>query len=531
MQIHGMDQADRRVAKDVTTLNDDAKLQALGYQPLLKRNLTAFSNFATSFSIISIMVAISGTYGSVALTYGGPVGAIWGWVIVSFMSMTVALSMAEICSAFPTAGGLYWWSARMAGPKWGPFASWTTGYFNLLGQAALTAGMCTGADGPGAVILTNTQLLGVYAACLVCHGLINSLAVNLLGWINSVSAWWNLVGVIAIIIIIPAVAPSHQAASFVFGSFTPQMDMTQVYGSAYNFLVAMLMSQWTMTGYDASAHLVEETTGGDIAGPMGIISSVAASAVVGFFYIVAITFSIQDYDSVMGAAATGNSVAQLFWDAFMARFSSGNGAIAMWMIIVVAGFCCGSACVTGNARVLFAFSRDRAVPGHQLWAAVAPWNQVPVWAVWGMTLLAFLLGVPMVKNITAFSAVTSIATIGLYISYGLPVFFKLLFPKNFQPGPFYMGRFSIPCNIIAISWILVISVVFCLPTIYPIAQLTLNYAPVAVGIVMVGSMVAWFFPFIGAYSWFKGPIIQVEDVTLVDVKADISKAGSSYSEA
>ncbi|MEW5314876.1 MAG: hypothetical protein WDW38_006339 [Sanguina aurantia] len=206
---------DRRVANDVTAAEDDAKLEALGYKPLLKRQLGAFSNFATSFSIISIILGISGTFSGVGLSYGGPVGAVWGWVLVSFMTMSVALSMAEICSAFPTAGGLYWWSARLAGPRWGPFASWTTGYFNLLGQAALTAGvefslasfiasviqMCSGADDGGAIILTNTQLLALYAAVLVVHGLINSMSVDLLGWINSVSAWWHLVGTIAIIII------------------------------------------------------------------------------------------------------------------------------------------------------------------------------------------------------------------------------------------------------------------------------------------------------------------------------------------
>ncbi|MEW5314877.1 MAG: hypothetical protein WDW38_006340 [Sanguina aurantia] len=291
------------------------------------------------------------------------------------------------------------------------------------------------------------------------------------------------------------------------------------------------MSQWTFTGYDASAHLVEETHGGDVAGPMGIISSVAVSAVFGLFFIIAACFSIQDFDSVLGAAATGNGMAQVFWDAFMARFGSGSGAIAMWMIVVIAAFCAGNASVTSNGRMLFAFSRDRAVPGHQLWSKVAPWNKAPVWGVWGMVLLAFILGVPMVKNITAFSAVTSIATIGLYISYGLPVVFKLLFPENFKPGPFSLGYLSVPINLIAIAWTLVISVVFCLPTIYPIAELTLNYAPVAVGIVLVGSITAWFFPFFGAYTWFTGPVIQTDDITLVEVKADTSKAGSSYSDA
>ncbi|MEW5315989.1 MAG: hypothetical protein WDW38_007383 [Sanguina aurantia] len=498
---------------------DDQRLQALGYQPLLKRRLTSFSNFATSFSVVSILVGISGTYGSVGLTYGGPVGAVWGWFIVSFLTMSVALSMAEICSAFPTAGGLYWWSARMAGPRWGPFASWTTGYFNLLGQAALLAGvefslasfiasvvqMCTGADNGFAVILTNTQLLAVYAACLFVHGLINSFGVDMLGWINSISAWWHLIGTLAIIVIIPAVAPSHQSASWVFGSFTPQTDATLVDGSAYNFLVALLMSQWTLSGYDAT--------------------------VAGFFYIISVSFSVQDYNSVLGAAATGNGMAQLFWDAFMARFGSGNGAVAMWMICVVACFCCGTATVTSAGRMLFAFSRDKAVPGHQLWSTVAPWNKAPVWGVWGMVLLAFILGVPMVNSTTAFSAVTSIATIGLYISYGLPVVFKVLFPANFAPGPFSLGRFSLPVNLIALSWILTISVIFCLPTIYPIAELTLNYAPVAVGIVLVGSMSAWCFPFFGAYSWFKGPVIQVESSEMTTKAEDSIKSNSTDLEA
>lgn len=96
----------------------------------LVRNCRVVSNFAFSFSIISVITGVTTLYNS-GLTNGGPVVMVYGWLIAGGFSMLVGLSMAEICSSYPTSGGLYYWSAKLAGPSWAPFASWMTGWYRF----------------------------------------------------------------------------------------------------------------------------------------------------------------------------------------------------------------------------------------------------------------------------------------------------------------------------------------------------------------------------------------------------------------
>lgn len=204
---HGSGQAMPAVV-DQVALNDEALLAKMGYKQELKRGLSGFSTFAISFTIVSVLTGLTGLYGQ-GLTYGGPVAVIWGWIVCSFFTMLVALALAEICSAYPTSGALYFWSARLAGEKWAPVASWVTGYFNLIGQVAVTAGidftfaqfLCTiitlgtgGYNGENSWIPTQGQLLGVYAGVLFVHGLLNTFANSLLAFLNGISVFWHVVG-------------------------------------------------------------------------------------------------------------------------------------------------------------------------------------------------------------------------------------------------------------------------------------------------------------------------------------------------
>src|ERR1700728_3677276 len=119
--------------------SDVAQLHKLGYAPELRRRMGGFSNFAVSFTIISVLSGCLTLY-YFGMTYGGPVDLVWGWIFVGLMTTIVGLGMAEIASAYPTAGGLYYWSAKLAKRNSAAW-SWFTGWFNLLGQVAVTAGI------------------------------------------------------------------------------------------------------------------------------------------------------------------------------------------------------------------------------------------------------------------------------------------------------------------------------------------------------------------------------------------------------
>jgi amino acid transporter len=164
---------------------------------------------------------------------------------------------------------------------------------------------------------------------------------------------------------------------------------------------------------------------------------------------------------------------------------------------------CGLASVTANSRTLFAFSRDGAVPGFKLWSWVSPRNQTPIAATWAMVLAAFILGLPMLGSVVAFTAVTSIATIGLYISYAIPILLRVTAArKSFEPGPWNLGRFGVPIGIVAVLWVGFLTVLFVLPTAYPVTALNFNYASVAVGFVLVFCLGYWL---LSARRWYDGP--------------------------
>src|SRR6185369_12165131 len=258
---------------------DETRLHQLGYAQELRRHMSGFSNFAVSFTIISILSGCLTLYGF-GLNTGGPAVIVWGWPIVGIMVIIVGLAMAEVCSSYPTAGGLYYWAAKLAPEKSSAAWSWFTGWFNFLGQVAVTAGIDFGAafflnallDLQLGFAATPGHTIALFGAILIAHGALNTFGVRFVALLNDVSVWWHVLGVIAIVATLAIVPEHHQPPSFVFGEF---VNRTGFESSLYVALLGLLLAQYTFTGYDASAHMTEETHDAAIAGPQGIVLSIA----------------------------------------------------------------------------------------------------------------------------------------------------------------------------------------------------------------------------------------------------------------
>lgn len=491
--------------------DDEAELARMGYKQELKRDWSLLQNFGVSFSIISVITGIPSLF-LFGLTTGGPAVMVWGWVVVAFFTMMVGLAMAEICSSTPTSGGPYFWAAKLSPPKNAAFASWICGWFNLLGQVAVTTGIsyaCANFLATAASIGTSYEpspktVIGIYAGILITQGLINTFGVHILRFLNNVSIWWHAVGTTALIIAILAAAPTHQTGKFVFTQFidgTGDPGWGDRASHAYVVFIGILMAQYTLTGFDASAHMTEETHNAAMSGSIGIVTAIGVSALLGWFLILGLLFSIQDYDTTVGSPAGGQPVLQIFMDTVGQK-----GAIVLMVIVIVSMFFCGTFSITSNSRMMYAFSRDGALPGSKFFHRVDEKYRSPIRTVWLACTLSFLLGLPSLGNSSAFAAATSIATIGLYVSYGVPITLRVIYRDAFVKGPFHLGIFSIPVSVIAVVWIALISILFMLPQINPVTSETLNYAPVAVGIVMVYSLGLWL---ISGRKWFTGPIKQI----------------------
>ena len=286
---------------------DQKRLHELGYAQELRRRMSGFSNFAVSFTIISILSGCLTLYGFGMLT-GGPAVIVWGWPFVGIMTLFVGLSMAEVCSSFPTAGGLYYWAAKLAPAKTGPAWSWFTGWFNFLGQVAVTAGIDFGAAFFVHALLSLVFNLStahwvtivIYAIILFVHGMLNQFGIRLVALLNDISVWWHILGVLIIVGVL-AFAPSHhQSASFVFGHFYNGTGLSVP--AFYIVLIGLLLAQYTFTGYDASAHMTEETRDAATAGPRGIVMSIVVSLIAGWVLLIGVTFAIQNYAGEVGSA-------------------------------------------------------------------------------------------------------------------------------------------------------------------------------------------------------------------------------------
>jgi amino acid transporter len=533
------------MAKEDLARRDKEQLHALGYAQELKRGMGAFSNFAVSFTIISILSGCLTLFGF-GMVIGGPASSAYGWPLVGIMVTFVALSMAEICSSYPTAGGLYYWSAKVA-PKNGPAWSWFTGWFNMLGQFAITAGIdfglaafiCAFLNVAFNVEITRLILVGTYTGVLATHGLMNTFGINLVRLFNDVSVWWHVAGVAIIVGIVIFVPDHHTSLGTIFGfSKTAKEGSipgfingsgfgTGFFGSTlYIFLIGMLLAQYTITGYDASAHMTEETHQAEISGPNGIWKSVVYSVIFGYILLIAVWAAVQGssgYDNALGFQTATSSIAapaQIFLDAL------GKGTtIFVLLIIMGAQFFCGMASVTANSRMIYAFSRDGAVPGHRLWHKINKRTRTPTNSIWLAVVAAWILVAPAYwfGSVTAYFAVTSIAVIGLYIAYVIPTFLRLRAGRNFQPGPWNLGKWSYLVGWIAVVWVVFICIMLMMPQFSPgglgLKKIdALNYAPIAVGAVIVLAG-GWYV--VSAHKWFKGPKVQGSPEELAAIEREL----------
>ena len=348
----------------------------------------------------------------------------------------------------------------------------------------------------------------ILAVVLFIQGLLNTFSVRLVALLNDVSVYWHLIGV-AIIFVLLFWAPSsgsHQTVGFLFGSegWDAFAGLSGFTIPLYIFLIGLLNAQYTFTGYDASAHVSEETIHARISAPKGIVNSIWISMIAGFILLLAVSFAIPHAFPVTinGIEYTGyDSIAvDLVPWATIFIFAAGK-AIGMLLILVVivAQFFCGMSSITANSRMVYAFSRDGAVPFSNFWHHVSKGAHVPVRTAWFGAIGAFILALPYLYNIAAYAAVTSIAVIGLYISYLTPVFLRRINPSAFHPGPWVLSKTWGPLiNWLAIIWVVFIVILLMLPqynTAVPwspdFTWTAFNYAPIAV-LVVVGGAGLWY---------------------------------------
>ncbi|GAB21758.1 hypothetical protein GOPIP_011_01500 [Gordonia polyisoprenivorans NBRC 16320 = JCM 10675] len=502
---------------------DEAHLARLGYTQELHRSWSGFSNFAISFSIISIL---SGCFTSFGLGWnnGGPAAIAWGWPIVSVFILLIGFCMAELVSAYPTSGGIYWWASKLGGAK----AGFYTGWLNLIGLVAILASVAYGAATFVDLTIGTfseswlagyslTRVFLIFVIILIAAALINIFSGHLLSMINNLSVWWHVFGAAAVILILFLVPDQHASFSDVFAR---TVNNSGIFGGAtshagfilYVLPISAILTQYTITGYDASAHISEETKGAAGAAAKGIWRSIAYSAIGGWILLLSFLFAVQDAD---GVSKSGGAVATIFTQALTSRWA---GVV---LLISTAGqLFCTAACQTSASRMMFAFSRDGAVPGHRIWKQVNA-KGIPAYAVIVTAAVAAIITLPALVAVdingapvpVAFFAVVSIGVVGLYLCFAVPIYFRWRAGDSFESGSWTLGSKYKWIAPLALAEIALTSIIAMFPTSLGgmpwdpgFAWKYVNYTPLLVGGALVALYVYWH---LSVKKWFTGPVTQV----------------------
>ncbi len=554
---------------------DVQDLHRLGYAQELFRSMGGFSNFAISFSIISILTGAVILY-DYGLAWAGTAASLIGWPLVTIFVLAIAASMSEVASAYPTAGGLYYWASKMKGKAWG----WWTAWFNLIGQFAIVAGISYAAaqflnvsiitpvlDNVGITYGNVTAIISFGDVPFITGGLvtmgvllaiclfINIRGINLVALLNQVSVWWHIAIVAAVVVLVTVAGKPDQSGMTLFaiqpqdtfwGAWAnkiPFLGINMEYGAAitytpifFAFMFSLLQANWTYTGYDASAHVAEETVGARVSSAWGIFLSVAVSAVVGYIFLFVLTTHLPNLSTLFPtteeAAANPNISTYYFGQGYAVfdtlRYNLDEVGHLLGAGIAIAMSFCALSSVASAGRMLFAFSRDDGVPGSAWLKKVSHTYRTPANALVTIVVVAFLftvaafyvgaLGGPGGGGI-AIVIVTAISTIFLYAAYGIPIYLGLTTDAWKSERVWSLGRWSKPVAVLALLWIVVLLVLFSFPTS---GNISWPFMALAV-ILLVVYYFAW------ARSRFQGPRAMGGEQELTEIEREFDSEAAKFS--
>lgn len=504
--------------------DDAAVLAALGYKQELRRNFSMIEVFGIAFSIMGLLPSIAST-----LTYSipaGPAGMVWGWFLASGLIFVVGLAMADLGSAMPTSGGLYWWTHFFSSPSTRNPLCFLVGYSNTLG---LVGGLCSIDYGFSLMFLsviviardgnwtpTNGAIYGTFLACVLCHGILASVMSKIMGKLQTVFVIMNFVLIAATVIALPIGARNRRNdGQFIF---THTVNLT-TWPIGWTFMLSWLCPIWTIGAFDSCVHMSEEAANATRAVPFGILLSIGSCWFFGFIIVVVLAACINpDLDSVL-ASPFGQPMAQIYYDAVGKK-----GTLGLMSLLFIVQFFMGLSIVVAASRQAWAFSRDGALPFSTFFRPISrKMGYIPLRAIWGCVFLAAILGLLSLIAPVAAQALFSLGIAGNNVAWGTPIFARVVWgQRKFKPGPFYTGdRFSVP-----IAWAAIIFLVFgILLCMFPVegpnpTPQSMNYT-VVINSAVWGGALAYYY--IDARKWFTGPKITLPADDLSDAQRQAIK--------
>ncbi|KAL4770789.1 amino acid/polyamine transporter I [Aspergillus nidulans var. acristatus] len=483
---------------------DTQLLATLGYKQELRRHYSTVQVFAIAFSIMGLLPSIASTL-SFSIP-AGPVGMVWGEI----SQRISAPAIADLASAMPTAGGLYFWTHYFSDEKWKGPLSFVVGYSNTIG---LIGGVCSIDYGFATMLLAIISIArdgnwsasrpivyGTYVGCVVVHGLIATFFARIMPKIQSACIVTNVGLVVATVLALPigkAVSGGTiNSGSYVFG----QLENYTAWPSGWAFMLAWLSPIWTIGAFDSCVHMSEEATNAARAVPLGILWSSGLCGILGFLSLAVIAAVINtDLEAVMGTTF-GQPMAQIYYDCL-----GKAGALGFMAVVAAVQFFMGLSLVVAASRQSWAFSRDGALPFSSFFRHVSKRIRYqPVRMVWGVVAAAITIGLLCLVNAAASNALFSLAVAGNDLAWLMPILCRLVWGEvRFHPGVFYTGRLSKPIAVTAVVY-LSFAILLCMfPTLGPNPNPDdMNYTVVINGALWGGALLYYM---LYARKTYKGP--------------------------
>ncbi|KAF2014067.1 amino acid transporter [Aaosphaeria arxii CBS 175.79] len=496
--------------KHLDTNKDESKLAELGHEQSFQRNFSRWTMLGLAFAILNSWTALAASL-SLALPSGGPVAVIWGLVTAGICNLSLAASLAEFLSAYPTAGGQYHWVAMIAPPSLKRGLSWVTGWINLFGWMALVA---TNSSLSSTLVINLISLMHadyvsqrwhlflIYMGITLFAFCVNAFMLPLLPRLNSFALLWSISGFLIISITLLACAtPNYATPEYVFATFIN----TTGWPDGIAWLLGLLQGGLGLTGFDAVAHMIEEIPNAASEGPKIMLECQYIGISTGLIFLIVLLFTSGGMENM--SAITGSAAGPLL-EIFYIATNNRAGAVCLLMFPLLCLVFAGTACLTTSSRMVFAFARDGGLPASRWLWEVHPSLNVPMNALYLNFVVVTVFGLIYIGSPVAFNAIIASAVTALGLSYGIPVALNLAYGRSRLSErafvlPDWLGWTA---NIIGLIYVIITTVLFLFPPAIPVTGTTMNYCIVAFSIVILISAFQWV---IDGRKNFHGPRITI----------------------
>ncbi|KAL3424198.1 amino acid permease [Phlyctema vagabunda] len=501
---------------DMEDTSADNLLEAMGYQAELVRSRSTLQVAFMSFVLASIPYGLATTF-YYPLVGGGPANILWGWVAVSIIILCVAISLGEITSVYPTAGGVYYQTFMLTPPWCRRVTSYICGWLYVIGNITITLSVNFGTTlffiacinvfesepGVGIFQAETYQIFLVFVGITILCNLVSSLGNKWLPWLDTFAIFWTFAGLIAIVVCVLAIAKNgHRSAEFVFTEFVPSSG----WPAGWSFCVGLLQAAYATSSTGMIISMCEEVQYPSTQVPRAMVGTIVLNFFCGLIFLLGLLFVLPDVADLVALVS-----AQPTPVIIVMAVGSKAGAFCLLFPLLVLAIFCGIGCTTAASRCTWAFARDGAIPGSHLWKKIHKGLDVPLNAMMLSMAVQIILGVLYFGSTAAFNAFSGVGVICLTVSYAIPIFVSLVGGRtHIMMGQFDMGMLGLISNVVAIAWSLLAVPLFCMPSFIPVTADTMNYASV---VFVAFSSVAALWYIVWGRKHYAGPPVQ-EDAAI-----------------